>query len=131
MEIVCKTCKIKTMEDCPHPKKNEIVCRASNSTYYNGLVYCPYYKIDNGKKTDAEKIEAYDRMVECGRKGGLAEKHFTAKSKDRQIKGAIRGGHNGLGKHKNFTPESLKKFSENGKMLCQKRWHGNELNTTK
>lgn len=78
-------------------------------------------------KTDAEKIEMYNRMIEGARKGGSAQKHFTKISKRLQVLGAAKGGHAGLGKHKNFKPESLKKFSENAKRNCLKRWHPEQV----
>jgi len=52
--------------------------------------------------TIEEKAKRYNRMVEGGRKGGKAKKHFTPESKERQREGARKGG---MAK-KHFTPES-------------------------
>jgi hypothetical protein len=82
-------------------------------------------------KTDQEKIEAYNKMIEGATRGGKSLKHFSPESKERQRSGAQKGGHNGLGKHKNFKPETLKRFSENGKSVCEKRWHGSCNSTLK
>jgi hypothetical protein len=54
------------------------------------------------EKTEQEKLDAYNRIREGARRGGLAEKHFTPSSKEAQRDGARRGGL----AEKHFTPSS-------------------------
>jgi hypothetical protein len=63
-------------------------------------------------KTDQEKIDTYNRMVEGARKGGKTEKHFTPISKEKQVEGCRNGG----SRTKHFTPESKNRQIEGGRI---------------
>ncbi len=42
LEIVCKKCICRNIEECIHPKKREQI--GKTGIYYGNLVYCPYFK---------------------------------------------------------------------------------------
>ncbi len=56
-------------------------------------------------------MEAQEALIEGARRGGLAIKHFTPASKQRQREGARRGG----SAPKHFTPESKERQIAGGR----------------